>query len=635
MYLYFNKNGTLITQINHGDIPRQGANLDVFALVDTSFFDEKLDPDLEHWTANIKVIDTRGESVVTTVLMTGLNSQGHPEPIVFSKANNAEVTFDLVNGQTYYAFEYLIISSPTGFPAVTALSGNIKIGIDFINSEDSNLDVTCGEATVYIEPVLNASYLRNTINPSQYRQLIYRIEHLTAPDSGGNNYSIAYNLVVNANGYQFPGYKFASVSIPIYSDYTVKQFQNNLTSEAVSDTEIIKSYLEAITGHNRIPVYDAAKPIGEYVICSYDNTVWKLQYDSTNGLLAFKVENIPLIPTKTSDLTNDSGYITSSALNGYVTENTLENTLEGYVDNQTLDNTLENYAQESDIPTKTSDLTNDSGYQTASQVTTAINNALTNVYKFKGSIDISTLNSLISSAADKSVLNGYVYNITDSGNLNNSTGTLSVVAGDNVAFVYNNANNWEWDKLAGTIDTSNFATLSDIPTNNNQLTNGAGYQTQTQVENKISEGVPYLTTAPSSANTSGKLKFVVLDSEPSTYYDGYYYIITQAPSTSHQVTITADGAWANEQLGYVKIYDGQDTTGTPLLDQTPANKSAYPITLEITSGYCSIDINGPALAPGTDVSSDDYANSPSGLGYWQFTIDKDGSLNIYIGDFDD
>lgn len=41
-------------------------------------------------------------------------------------------------------------------------------------------------------------------------------------------------------------------------------------------------------------------------------------------------------------------------------------------------------------------------------------------------------------------------------------------------------------------------------------------------------GVGYLTTAPSSANTDGDLKFVVLSSEPSTKYSGYLYIITGA-----------------------------------------------------------------------------------------------------------
>ena len=45
---------------------------------------------------------------------------------------------------------------------------------------------------------------------------------------------------------------------------------------------------------------------------------------------------------------------------------------------------------------------------------------------------------------------------------------------------------------------------------------------------KVGESVGYLTTAPSAANTSGRLIFVVLTSEPATKYDGYFYIITEA-----------------------------------------------------------------------------------------------------------
>lgn len=41
-------------------------------------------------------------------------------------------------------------------------------------------------------------------------------------------------------------------------------------------------------------------------------------------------------------------------------------------------------------------------------------------------------------------------------------------------------------------------------------------------------GVSFLTTAPSAANTSGDLKFVVLNSDPATKYNGYIYIITGA-----------------------------------------------------------------------------------------------------------
>jgi len=39
-------------------------------------------------------------------------------------------------------------------------------------------------------------------------------------------------------------------------------------------------------------------------------------------------------------------------------------------------------------------------------------------------------------------------------------------------------------------------------------------------------GVAYQTSAPTSANYTGALKFVVLSSEPATKYSGYVYIIT-------------------------------------------------------------------------------------------------------------
>ena len=57
-----------------------------------------------------------------------------------------------------------------------------------------------------------------------------------------------------------------------------------------------------------------------------------------------------------------------------------------------------------------------------------------------------------------------------------------------------------------------------------QLTAGTGIDITSNTIKAI--GLEVLITAPTSANTSG-LKFVVLDSEPSTYYNGYYYIITE------------------------------------------------------------------------------------------------------------
>ena len=72
--------------------------------------------------------------------------------------------------------------------------------------------------------------------------------------------------------------------------------------------------------------------------------------------------------------------------------------------------------------------------------------------------------------------------------------------------------------VEGSVTDSNSNNLVDII---NRLTG---------VENNtfgVASEVSYLTTAPTINNDSGNLKFVVLASEPTTYYDGYIYYITE------------------------------------------------------------------------------------------------------------
>lgn len=107
------------------------------------------------------------------------------------------------------------------------------------------------------------------------------------------------------------------------------------------------------------------------------------------------------VPTDTSDLTNNAGYITSNALNGYATQNwvtgqnyvnsstlttilgdyvtntLLSTTLNDYVTNSNLTTTLSDYALISSIPTQTSELINDSNYATVSQIPAVGNGTIT------------------------------------------------------------------------------------------------------------------------------------------------------------------------------------------------------------------------------------------------------------------
>ena len=85
------------------------------------------------------------------------------------------------------------------------------------------------------------------------------------------------------------------------------------------------------------------------------------------------------IPTKTSELTNDSGYITNTALEPYAktvdipTKTSQLNNDSGFI----TDAALTGYAKTTDIPTKTSQLDNDSHYITASEAPVQSVNAKT------------------------------------------------------------------------------------------------------------------------------------------------------------------------------------------------------------------------------------------------------------------
>lgn len=109
------------------------------------------------------------------------------------------------------------------------------------------------------------------------------------------------------------------------------------------------------------------------------------------------------------------------------------------------------------VPTKVSQLQNDSKYQTESQVTSAINAKVSSVYKPGGSIAFASLPELSASVL------GMVYNVTDA-----FTTTTDFVdgsgkkypAGTNVVVVDAGSGSYKFDVLAGFVDLSGYATTS-------------------------------------------------------------------------------------------------------------------------------------------------------------------------------
>lgn len=180
-----------------------------------------------------------------------------------------------------------------------------------------------------------------------------------------------------------------------------------------------------------------------------------------------------IVPTKTSDLTNDGDGTSDFATEAYVDANG------GKIDIIKVNGTAQqitNKAVDITVPTKTSDLTNDNNFQTDTDVESAIDTALQNgtdpyqtqseveaeirsqisgVYKPQGAVAFANLPTLSAS------IEGYVYNVTDAfvttANFVEGAGH-SHPAGTNVVCVEHGTGVYMWDCLTGAIDLSAYWT---------------------------------------------------------------------------------------------------------------------------------------------------------------------------------
>lgn len=122
---------------------------------------------------------------------------------------------------------------------------------------------------------------------------------------------------------------------------------------------LIAMYNDTLGSEFSIGVDDNTETTVNGAYFSYEDNnglrFYALPHQSDTGANTYTLATTSDLPTKTSDLTNDSGFITSSALTSYVTTTQLEDA-------------LDDYALSTDIPTEVSQLTNDAGYTTQTWV---------------------------------------------------------------------------------------------------------------------------------------------------------------------------------------------------------------------------------------------------------------------------
>lgn len=184
-------------------------------------------------------------------------------------------------------------------------------------------------------------------------------------------------------------------------------------------------------------------------------------------------------------------------VSNFVTNSSLATTLTDYVTNSALTTTLASYALSSDIPTDNNQLTNGAGYITSS----ALNGYATE--------------SFVTSQ-------GYITGITSS-DVTTALGYTPYNSSNPSGY---QANVIETVKVNGTALTpSDKAVNITVPTNNNQLTNGAGYATETYVDTGLATKQDELTKGDGIDIRLVDTGIIALDNNPP-YNSGYTTLIT-------------------------------------------------------------------------------------------------------------
>ena len=166
MWIYYNKNGELTTQIPHGEVIRQGSTFNLYIAIDRKYFSNNDILTLEE----VKKIARENYLVEFKILNLTELLILEPEILEFKKIKTSEITYDLKDKQKYIVFHYVgnynLIKNWGNYEAVLKLTnkitgesnvlGNIKIYVEKTygdsNSSTGNVSGGVGDVTkTYLE----------------------------------------------------------------------------------------------------------------------------------------------------------------------------------------------------------------------------------------------------------------------------------------------------------------------------------------------------------------------------------------------------------------------------------------------------------------------------------------------------
>lgn len=348
-----------------------------------------------------------------------------------------------------------------------------------------------------------------------------------------------------------------------------------ITSKDYVDTHV-KNQVSTLATKDELTAGLAGKQAaGDYALkADLPTKTSKLTNDSgfiTSAALSdyAKMIDIPSVPTKVSDLTNDSGFVTADKLPTKTSSLTNDS---GYITSAALNG----YAKTADLPTKTSQLTNDSGYITDAALS--------------GYATTSAMNTALAGKVDSGALTAYALKTdlpTKTSQLTNDSGFITSSA------------------LSGYAKTTDIPT---VPTKVSELTNDSGYITNSALSgyattSALSGKQDALTAAQQNAVNSG-----ITAAKVSTY-DGYaaqiagkqaagnYALKSEIPTVP-----TAVSAFTND-AGYVK---SSELPAVPTKTSQLTNDSGFITAADIPEFPESTDMSGYVSKTGTNEMGGNY-----------------------------
>jgi len=417
----------------------------------------------------------------------------------------------------------------------------------------------------------------------------------------------------------------------------VSQFTNDAGYKtAVSESDVTQH--QAALSITESQISDLAHFSGSYTDLTNKPTIPTNNTELTNGAGYITASSTDTLTNKSgniSQFTNDSGYKTSVSQSDVTQHQSALSITESQIsDLSHFSGSYTDLTNKPTIPTNNNELTNGAGYITASSLTGLASESYVNT-QIANTVDsapetLNTLNELAAALGDDAN-----FATTTSTALGNRLRVDTAAQGLTSTQKSNAKTNLGLATVASTGAYSDLTGTPTIPTNNNQLTNGAGYITDYSVtegdvtqheaalsitESQITDLGSYMTASSTDTltNKSGNISQWTNDSGYSTF-SGSYTDLTNKP------TIPTNNNQLTNGAGYLTSVAFADVTGKP------TTIAGYGIIDAFDGAYSSLSGTPTIPSALTDLSITDGSNgqvlTTDGAGNFTFTTVSGGSAS--------